>query len=393
LAVVLAAFSTSRIIFIQQIGGGPAIAVVTDVALVRGLPVLTTMRLLGRWNWWALAPLCAIVRRIGLSETSVSARDAAPQPAAAVAETTERASSGDTYPHVAVSLRTGHRRRGGMRRRPGMATQTPSERGTLIGQGRTAEVYAWGEHGALKLYHAGWPAAWVEHEAQVTRLVAEAGVPAPAVHQVIEVDGRSGILFERIIGPSLLQQVGGKPWTLGRAVRTFTDLQLAMHAHAIPNLPSQREHLVHQIRETSPLPDRIRTAALRQLDQLPDGDALCHGDYHPDNVLMTRRGPIIIDWGSASRGHPLADVAQTTLLLQIGEPPDSGLSRWLLASGRAIVYRAYRHRYLRRRPAPEEELAAWRLPIAVARLAEGIPGERSPLLRLIDRLVRAPVGT
>jgi uncharacterized membrane protein YdfJ with MMPL/SSD domain len=68
LAVVLAAFSTSRIIFIQQIGVGLAIAVIMDATLVRGLLVPATMRLLGRWNWWAPAPLRAIWRRIGLRE-------------------------------------------------------------------------------------------------------------------------------------------------------------------------------------------------------------------------------------------------------------------------------------------------------------------------------------
>ena len=69
LAVVLAAFSTSRIIFIQQIGVGLAIAVIMDATLVRGLLVPATMRLLGQWNWWAPAPLRLVWRRIGLSET------------------------------------------------------------------------------------------------------------------------------------------------------------------------------------------------------------------------------------------------------------------------------------------------------------------------------------
>jgi trehalose monomycolate/heme transporter len=69
LAVVLAAFSTSRIVFIQQIGIGLAIAVVMDATLVRGLLVPATMRLLGRWNWWAPAPLRALWRRIGLRES------------------------------------------------------------------------------------------------------------------------------------------------------------------------------------------------------------------------------------------------------------------------------------------------------------------------------------
>jgi trehalose monomycolate/heme transporter len=82
LAVVLAAFSTSRIVFIQQIGIGLAIAVIIDATLVRALLVPATMRLLGRWNWWAPAPLRAIWRRIGLNEGEPPAHTNASQSAA-----------------------------------------------------------------------------------------------------------------------------------------------------------------------------------------------------------------------------------------------------------------------------------------------------------------------
>ena len=70
LAVVLGAFGSSRIIFIQEIGIGLAIAVIMDATLVRMLLVPATMRLLGRWNWWAPAPLRALWRRVGLSEST-----------------------------------------------------------------------------------------------------------------------------------------------------------------------------------------------------------------------------------------------------------------------------------------------------------------------------------
>ncbi len=73
LAVVLGAFSTSKIIFIQEIGVGLAIAVVMDATLVRALLVPATMRLLGRWNWWAPRPLAALWRRVGLSESEAPA--------------------------------------------------------------------------------------------------------------------------------------------------------------------------------------------------------------------------------------------------------------------------------------------------------------------------------
>ncbi|HEY7094418.1 MAG TPA: phosphotransferase [Ktedonobacterales bacterium] len=265
-----------------------------------------------------------------------------------------------------------------------MERQVSDARGKLIGQGRTAEIYAWGDGQALKLYHAGWPASWVEHEAQVSSVVAATGLPVSAVGATLELDGRYGLLFERIAGPSLLQEFSARPWTLARALRAFTDLHLAMHRCVVSGLPSQREQLTRQIQEASPLPEGIREAALARLERLPDGDALCHGDYHPDNVLMTRRGPVIIDWGSASSGHPLADVARTELLLQMGELPSPQSVGWLLASARVFVRCAYVRRYLRLRPASADELAAWRFPIAVARLGEGITGERDKLLRLIE---------
>jgi len=69
LAVVLAGFGTSEIISVKEIGTGLAIAVIIDATLIRMLLVPATMRLLGRWNWWAPAPLHAIWQRIGLSET------------------------------------------------------------------------------------------------------------------------------------------------------------------------------------------------------------------------------------------------------------------------------------------------------------------------------------
>jgi uncharacterized membrane protein YdfJ with MMPL/SSD domain len=86
LAVVLVAMSTSKIVFIQQIGVGLAIAVIMDATLVRSLLAPATMRLLGRWNWWAPRPLRAIWRRIGLSEADARA-------SASAEETEESATS------------------------------------------------------------------------------------------------------------------------------------------------------------------------------------------------------------------------------------------------------------------------------------------------------------
>jgi RND superfamily putative drug exporter len=68
--VVVGAFATSGIVFIQMIGVGLAVAVVIDATVVRALLVPATMRLLGRWNWWAPAPLLRVWERFGIREGS-----------------------------------------------------------------------------------------------------------------------------------------------------------------------------------------------------------------------------------------------------------------------------------------------------------------------------------
>jgi putative drug exporter of the RND superfamily len=78
---VFAAFGLAEIIIIKAIGLGMALAVAIDATLVRTLVVPATMRLLGRVNWWAPAPLKRLYRRLGLGETATAVTRAAPETA------------------------------------------------------------------------------------------------------------------------------------------------------------------------------------------------------------------------------------------------------------------------------------------------------------------------
>jgi uncharacterized membrane protein YdfJ with MMPL/SSD domain len=73
LVVVIGAFATSGIVFIKLIGVGMIIAILVDATVVRALLVPATMRLLGRWNWWAPAPMARFWWRHGLREDSRAA--------------------------------------------------------------------------------------------------------------------------------------------------------------------------------------------------------------------------------------------------------------------------------------------------------------------------------
>ena len=185
-----------------------------------------------------------------------------------------------------------------------------------IAQGMTAEVYAWDETRVLKLFREGWPADRVAYEAAIARVVHAGGWPVPAVGDLVEVDGRRGLLYERVEGSSMMDCIARRPWTFSRYTRLWAELHAGLHAgRTVPELPSQRTELANRIQTAQVLPPDLRQAALRALDAMPDGDRLCHGDLWPGNVLMSPRGPIVIDWICATRGNPLADVARSSVLV------------------------------------------------------------------------------
>jgi aminoglycoside phosphotransferase (APT) family kinase protein len=182
----------------------------------------------------------------------------------------------------------------------------------------------------------------------------------------------------------MTQQLASKPWTLKRSAHLLAELHAAMHTREVPELAPLRRRLEEKIRSAEPLSASQREAALNALDQLPDADALCHGDFHPDNVLISSQGAIIIDWPDATRGHPLADVARTSLLLRVGSLPPGSTRRRLLESLRALFHAAYLRRYFQLHSGSRTELAGWQLPVAAARLSAGIPDETEQLLKMVD---------
>lgn len=265
--------------------------------------------------------------------------------------------------------------------------------GNPVGLGRTAEVFAQGTDGVVKLLRPGFPDRLGEHEARVAALVADAGVAAPHFIGTTRIEGRFGLLYERLIGPSMMDHVARRPWEIDRWARRFAELHAAMHGANGTGLPDQKEEVRRMIeRAGAGLSDDVRQAALVRLDGLPDGDAICHGDMHPGNVLVTERGAVVIDWMTASCGSPTGDVARTLLLLSHGGVPTylPAVQRTLIGLVRRRFYGTYLRHYRRLRRPSQREVDAWRLPVLVARLGEGIEEERAAILALVRRELHLP---
>jgi trehalose monomycolate/heme transporter len=81
LMVVIGAFATSGVAFMKLVGVGMVIAILVDATIVRALLVPAAMRLLGRVNWWAPAPLRRLHERWGFSEGDIPAEPSPREPA------------------------------------------------------------------------------------------------------------------------------------------------------------------------------------------------------------------------------------------------------------------------------------------------------------------------
>jgi len=266
--------------------------------------------------------------------------------------------------------------------------------GPKLADGRTAEVFAWGagEAEILKLFRPGFEGG-AKYEYGVACAVQSLGALAvPQAKALIEVDGRAAIVYQRIHGETMTHWLSQRPWRVRQAAWQMAELQVSLHQHPAPTLPSQRERLAGRIHELAAFDVIPCAAALTRLQESQEGDRLCHGDFHPENILLTgtsSQPAVIIDWTDASRGDPLYDVARTLALLTVGSIPRRGLVKLLIESLRRSFARHYLQRYTELTHTPVEDCHRRMLPVLVARLTE-MGDNRADQIALLAAVSRYP---
>ncbi|GAP06075.1 phosphotransferase enzyme family [Anaerolinea thermolimosa] len=260
----------------------------------------------------------------------------------------------------------------------------------VLGVGRTAEILSEGEGKVLKLFYAWVEPEWANFEFMAARLAFQNGVPMPQPFELVQMDGRFGIVYERARGPTLLAMFSRQPWRLSALIRGLSALQAGVirtSGDGLPPVKRSLEATTQRMIESGDLPSDKGAEIMARMRELPDGDSLCHMDFHPDNLIFTERGWMIIDWMNARCGSSLADIARSALIFQIAGPPSGKRARWLFEWAGRLVYRTYLREVQRLVGFSMDDLKAWLLPVAAARLAEGVPGEKGRIVRLIQSLL------
>ncbi|MCH7954026.1 MAG: phosphotransferase, partial [Chloroflexi bacterium] len=241
----------------------------------------------------------------------------------------------------------------------------------------------------LRLYRGDRPLEHAQEQAAILQAAAGAGVRVPAVYGVETVDGRHGMILERIDGDDLFEIIARNPWRIFSLSSLTARLQANMHQKAAPPALSPIRERHRRAASSSGAPQEFIAAALKSLDRLPDGDRLLHGDFHPGNIMLGDQGPVIIDWTNAMRGSPEADFARSMLILRLGAPPSNLplLIRIFALFARSLMIRTYNRTYRKNLAVDETLFRAWQLPTAVARIGDNITEERHKLHEHIRELI------
>jgi aminoglycoside phosphotransferase (APT) family kinase protein len=150
----------------------------------------------------------------------------------------------------------------------------------LVAAGRASEIFDLGDGRVLRRFKAGGDP---DGEAAVMEHARRRGYPVPAVLSV----SSDAIVLERVEGPTMSADLRRRPWRLRRHAALLARLHRALHEIDAP--------------------PGLAAVGL--------GDRLLHLDLHPDNVMLSPGGPVVIDWTNARGGDPAVDVALSWVIL------------------------------------------------------------------------------
>src|SRR5215472_17519718 len=143
--------------------------------------------------------------------------------------------------------------------------------GRLLAAGQRAEVFEWGSR-VVKLYRSTSAKEVTFREAAIHAAVEALGLPVPSVWSAQQIDGRWGIVFDRVSGLSFAEQMRGDPTAMPQNLQILARLHTRIHAHPANQFSSLKVWLATNIDRAILLDEARKQSLLNGLRDRPDTD-------------------------------------------------------------------------------------------------------------------------
>lgn len=187
----------------------------------------------------------------------------------------------------------------------------------VLGRGNTAEVIEQDNSKVCKLFYEGYPSNAIEREYNNAKLMQTMDIPMPEVYETVHVGVREGIIYGRLRGQSILEKLL-QDEDVNFWVNQIADLHKKILGYHTCEAMSYKEFLRLCIGKKT----NLNVDIYNEMESLPEGNCLCHGDYHPGNVWVDINGKVlVIDFMNVCYGPWQYDVARTYVLISEGDVP------------------------------------------------------------------------
>jgi Ser/Thr protein kinase RdoA (MazF antagonist) len=195
------------------------------------------------------------------------------------------------------------------------------KRGKIIGKGNTATIYEWEAGTVVKLFVQDYPIEAAEREFHNAKAIHGFNFAKPRAHEMIRYEDQMGIVYDKVEGQSLLDWVLTTGDLQGCAVY-MGRLHKSIHANQVSDVPNYKSFLESSILNAKSLNRIEQLGAIERLGKLKEGDTLCHGDFHPGNIILSNGHAVVIDFMNVCYGDYLYDVARTVFLVEYTPVPE-----------------------------------------------------------------------
>ncbi len=252
--------------------------------------------------------------------------------------------------------------------------------------GKIADIYSYDRGRVMKLYHNEY-ADFCDLEYKLASYINVYNLPTPKAYEQISFDNRPGIIFGMVNGSSwhkIIHDDGMQVFSIAKKLAAF---HFIIHNQTSEHFPLIKDRLQQIIRDTNLPKELDKVYILQYLAKLPNANHICHMNFLPENIIDAPKSPAILNWLSSGRGHYLADVWQTYLLLSLpsnfnGLPFFSRLKKKMLYF---FLKHIYLHRYAHLAQIRIKNQKSWLLPLAAAYFEIGSEEDRLYLTQVIHK--------
>lgn len=184
---------------------------------------------------------------------------------------------------------------------------------TVVAESKGKKLYRDGND-CIKVFDAEFSKADVLNEALNQARIEDTGLNINKIKAVTMIDGKWAIVSDFIEGKTLAELMAENPEKKDEYLEFFVDLQLHVHSKTSHRLTKLKDKMSGKI-DMADLDPTTKYELHTRLEGMPKHKKLCHGDFNPTNIIISKDGvPYILDWAHATQGNASADAARTYLL-------------------------------------------------------------------------------